>query len=94
MQQQRMDTAGKLSDVLESAGFVVEHSWTHVFESHWTIDQIVKTQLGCGLTARRIGSLSSGDAAECEARVRRRLAELGPNALIYRPEVLFATARA
>jgi SAM-dependent methyltransferase len=93
-QQQRMDTRNKLSALLGEAGFVLETIWSQVFESHWTIDQIVTTQLGCGLTARRIGSLSRSDAAECEARVRRRLTALGPDALIYRPEVLFVTARA
>jgi len=94
MQQERMNTPGKLSALLQQAGFVGERSWTQVFESPWTIDQIVETQLGCGLTARRIGSLSTRDAIECEARVRRRLGELGPDAFIYRPEILFATASA
>jgi SAM-dependent methyltransferase len=92
MQRERMDTAGKLSALLRDARFADERVWTHVFDYRWTIDQIVEAQLGCGLTARRIGSLSSRDAAECEARVRRRLADLGPEALSYRPEVLFATA--
>jgi SAM-dependent methyltransferase len=94
MQQQLMDARNKLFDLLGEAGFVVERIWTQVFESGWTINQIVAAQLGCGLTARRIGSLSRSAAAECEARVRRRLSALGPDALIYRPEVLFATARA
>jgi SAM-dependent methyltransferase len=94
MQRERMDTPGKLTTLLRNGGFVVEQMWTQVFESRWTIDQIVDTQLGCGLTARRIGSLSTRDATECETRVRRRLAALGPEALAYRPEILFANARA
>jgi ubiquinone/menaquinone biosynthesis C-methylase UbiE len=92
MQRERMDTPGKLSGLLRRTGFAVERTWTQVFEYHWTIDRIVDAQLGCGLTARRIGSLSARDAAQCEARVRRRLAEFGPDALVYRPEILFATA--
>ena len=47
---------------------------------------------GCGLPVRRIGSLSVPAAAECEARVRRRMAELPSEALTHRPEILFATA--
>jgi SAM-dependent methyltransferase len=92
MQQKRMDTQEKIAGLLREAGFIRERTWARIFEYRWTIDQIVHTQLGCGLTARRIGSLSRRDAAECEARVRRRLAQLGPDALMYRPEVLFATA--
>lgn len=92
MQRERMDTPERLSGLLREGGFAVDRTWTQIFESRWTIDQIVNTQLGCGLTARRIGSLPPRDAAECEMRVRRRLSDLGPDALIYRPEVLFTTA--
>jgi ubiquinone/menaquinone biosynthesis C-methylase UbiE len=92
MQQQRMDTGDKLSRLLLQAGFSIDRTWSQLFESHWTIEEIVATQRGCGLTARRSGSLPARDVAECEARARRRLAELGPDALIYRPEILFAIA--
>jgi ubiquinone/menaquinone biosynthesis C-methylase UbiE len=92
MQQQRMDSASKLSALLRTAGFGVVQTWSQVFEHRWTIDAIVDAQLGCGMAARRIGSLSRSDAARCEAHVRERLAQLGPDALIYRPEILFATA--
>jgi SAM-dependent methyltransferase len=94
MQRERMDTPAKLTALLRRGGFVVEQMWTQVFESRWTIDQIVDTQLGCGLTARRIGSLSAREAGECETRARRRLAALGPEAFVYRPEILYAIARA
>ena len=92
MQQQRMDSADKLSTLLRTAGFSVVQSWTQVFEHRWTIDAVVDAQLGCGMAARRIGSLSRSDAARCEAHVRERLAKLGPDALVYRPEILFAIA--
>jgi hypothetical protein len=92
MQQQRMDSADKLSALLRTAGFGVVQSWTQVFEHRWTIDAVVDAQLGCGMAARRIGSLSRSDAARCEAHVRERMAKLGPDALVYRPEILFATA--
>jgi ubiquinone/menaquinone biosynthesis C-methylase UbiE len=92
MQQERMDTADKLSALLRTAGFGVVQTWTQVFEHRWTIDAIIDVQLGCGMAARRIGSLSRSDAARCESHVRERLAKLRPDALVYRPEILFATA--
>jgi ubiquinone/menaquinone biosynthesis C-methylase UbiE len=92
MQQERMDTPDKLSALVRTAGFGVIQTWTQVFEHRWTIDAVVDVQLGCGMAARRIGSLSRSDASRCEAHVRERLAKLGPAALVYRPEILFATA--
>lgn len=92
MQQARMDTPDKLSALLESAGYTAVQTWTQVFEHRWTIDDVVKVQLGCGMAARRIGSLASGNAADCEARVRERMAGPPSQALIHRPEILFATA--
>jgi ubiquinone/menaquinone biosynthesis C-methylase UbiE len=92
MQQARMDTADKLSALLVSAGYTAVQTWAQVFVHRWTIDDVVKVQLGCGMAARRIGGLSAEAAAECEARVRQRMAGLPPDALIHRPEILFATA--
>ena len=92
MQQARMDTPVKLSALLASAGYTAVQTWAQVFEHRWTIDDVVKVQLGCGMAARRIASLSTRAAAECEARVRHRMAGLPPEALIHRPEILFATA--
>jgi SAM-dependent methyltransferase len=92
MQQARMDTSDKLSALLGSAGYAAVHTWAQVFEHRWTIDTVVKVQLGCGMAARRIASLSARSAAECEERVRQRMAALPSDGLIYRPEILFATA--
>jgi SAM-dependent methyltransferase len=92
MQQARMDTPDKLSALLACAGYTAIQTWAQLFEDHWTIDDAVQVQLGCGMAARRIGSLSAGAAAECEARVRHRMAGLPSEALIHRPEILFATA--
>jgi ubiquinone/menaquinone biosynthesis C-methylase UbiE len=92
MQQQRMDTPDKLAALLRASGFSEVQTWTQMFEHRWTIDAIIDVQLGCGMAARRIGSLSRSDAARCEAHVRERLAKLGPDALVYRPQILFATA--
>jgi ubiquinone/menaquinone biosynthesis C-methylase UbiE len=90
MQQARMDTRDKLSALLVCAGYTAVQTWTQVFEHHWTIDAVVKVQLGCGMAARRIASLSGRAATECEARVRQRMEALPSDALIYRPEILFA----
>ena len=92
MQQERMNTPDKLSALLVAAGYTAVQTWAEVFEHRWTIDHVVDVQRGCGLAARRIGSLSPGEAAGCEARVRQRMAKLRPDALDYRPEILFATA--
>jgi ubiquinone/menaquinone biosynthesis C-methylase UbiE len=92
MQQARMDTPDKLSALLVSAGYTTIQTWAQLFEHRWTIDDVVKVQLGCGMAARRIGSLAAGEAADCEARVRQRMAGLSSEALMYRPEILFATA--
>ncbi len=91
MQQARMNTAGKLSALLAAAGYDAIETWTEVFEHRWNIDDVVALQLACGMSARRIGSLSRDAAAACEARVRRRMASLPSEALIHRPEILFAT---
>ena len=91
MQQARMDTLDKLSALLASAGYTAVQAWAQVFEHRWTIDAVVRAQLGCGMAARRIRSLSEGAAAECEERVRRRMAGLPSDAFIHRPEILFAT---
>ncbi len=92
MQQARMDTADKLSALLVSAGYTAIQTRAQVFAYRWTIDDVVKVQLACGMAARRIGSLSAGVATECEARLRQRMAGLPPDALVHRPEILFATA--
>ena len=92
MQQARMDTPDKLSALLASAGYRAVQTWAQVFEHRWAIDAVVKVQLGCGMAARRIGSLPAGAARECEERVRHRMARLPPDALVHRPEILFATA--
>ena len=52
MQQARMDSADKLSALLVSAGYTAVQTWAQVFEHRWTIDAVVKVQLGCGMAAR------------------------------------------
>ena len=94
MQQARMDTLDKLTGLFESAGYTAVQTWAQLFEHRWTIDDVVKMQLECGMAARRIGSLAPARAAECEARVRQRMAGLPSETLIHRPEILFATGRA
>ena len=94
MQQEKMDTPEKMSALLAAAGYTALRAWTRVFEHRWTVDEVVQVQLGCGMSARRIANLSPEAAAACEARVRRRMALLPAEALVHRPEVLFATATA
>jgi len=92
MQQARMDTPEKLSALLGSAGYTAVRTWAQVFAHGWSIGDLVALQLRCGMAARRIGGLSASAAAECEARVRQRMEGLPADALIHRPEILFAIA--
>jgi ubiquinone/menaquinone biosynthesis C-methylase UbiE len=94
MQQARMNTAEKVRDFVDAAGFESTNVWAARFAHPWTIDRLLTVQTGCGLPARRLSSLSSEARARCESRVRARMAGLIPEQLTYRPEVLYAIARA
>ena len=86
----KMNTAEKLAALLASVQFTEPQIWTQRFERPWTVDAIIQLQLGCGMAARRIGSLPADAARACEARVRQRLMALPAEALVYRPEILYA----
>jgi hypothetical protein len=49
-------------------------------------------QLGCGPPARRLITLPQSMRAECIASVRKRIAGLHADELVWKPEVLFAVA--
>lgn len=93
MLQARMDTPEKLGRLLHSADYVSVRVWSRIFEYRWTVDQLVALQLGCGMAARRMASLSPEAGAACQSRVKARLASLNEDQLVHRPEVLFAVAR-
>lgn len=92
MQQALMDTDEKLSALLKSAGYERLRVWGRVFRYLWNLDDLLATQIGCGMAARRLVGLSTAAQAKCKSRVRARMKELTPSDLTYRPEVLFAVA--
>lgn len=85
-----MNTPGKLRELIESSGLAIEKLWSESFCHAFSLDNLLAVQLGCGVAARRLPSLSARARAHCEQRVRERLAELSDAELEYRPEVLFA----
>lgn len=92
MRQGQMDTAEKLRDLLDSAGFASVKGWSVGVRHQWTLENLLATQMGCGMPARRLVSLSSEARARCVSRVKARLAELASAELTYEAEVLFSTA--
>jgi SAM-dependent methyltransferase len=93
MLQAQMDTPEKLERLLRSSDYVSVRVWSRTFEYRWSVDNLVGLQLGCGMAARRVTTLSDAASAACQSRVETRLASLTEEELVYRPEVLFAVAR-
>ena len=93
MLQTQMDTSEKVEGLLRSADYVSVRVWSRTFEYRWTVDSLVALQLGCGMAARRVTSLSADAGAACQSRVKVRLASLAEDELVHRPEVLFAVAQ-
>jgi SAM-dependent methyltransferase len=92
MQQAVMDSPGKLAELIRTAGVAVVNTWSETLELRWTPDGLARVQASCGMASRRLSSLSAPARQACEARARDRLGELDAAALVYRPEVVFATA--
>jgi ubiquinone/menaquinone biosynthesis C-methylase UbiE len=92
MQHAAVDTREKLKDLLDAAGFGSMNVWSVNIVHQWRLDDLLSVQLGCGMPARRLASLSSERRERCELRVRTQLERLTPEELEYRPEVLFAIA--
>ncbi len=92
MQQTHMDTPEKLVRLLDTIGCVSANAWSQTFRHQWTLEDLLATQLGCGMPARRLTSLAVLKGSACESRVKERLRGLTQAELVYRPEVLFAVA--
>jgi SAM-dependent methyltransferase len=90
MQQASMDTPEKLQHLLHAGGFVSVNVWSATATYQWTVDNLLAMQVGCGMPARRLASLSSERQEKCQSRVRTRLGRLTPTDLEYCPEVLLA----
>jgi len=92
MQQGTMNTPEKLLALLEESGFENIEVESRRFEYPWTVESLLRVQLGCGVGSRRIGSLPAEAAERCRVRVEERLRNLTSEQLLYRPEVLWASA--
>ncbi|MGI8783914.1 MAG: class I SAM-dependent methyltransferase [Acidobacteriota bacterium] len=92
MRQGQMDTAEKLRRLLDSVDFAAVKGWSTSVRLQWTLENLLALQMGCGMPARRLSSLSSEARARCVSRVKARLAELAGAELTYEAEVLFSTA--
>jgi SAM-dependent methyltransferase len=93
MRQAWMDTPEKLTDLLQRGGLTVDRVWSNRFVHGWDIEDLLATQVHCGLPSRRLESLSAGAARECTSRVRARLRQVPPAGLEYRVEVIYGMAR-
>jgi len=85
-----MNTPDKLGQVIESSGLAIDRMWSEWFCHAFRLEDLLAVQLGCGVAARRLPSLSPEARARCEQRVRARLGTLSEADLEYRAEVLFA----
>jgi ubiquinone/menaquinone biosynthesis C-methylase UbiE len=92
MQSASMDTPEKLRHLLNAVGFVSVDVWSAKVAHQWTLDDLLAVQVGCGMPARRLASLSSAGRDRCLSRVRTRLEGLTPAELEYHTEVLHASA--
>ncbi len=93
MQHARMDTPEKVTSLVLEAGYVSARVWSMTFEYHWTVEQLLAIQVGCGMAGRRLVSLPASARAACRKEVEARLARLTEESLVYRPDVLFTTAK-
>jgi SAM-dependent methyltransferase len=90
MQAGAMNTLEKLNALVQASGLEVRELWSETFSHKFQVDSLLKVQLGCGVAARRLPSLTPEARARCRQRVTERLEELSEGELDYRPEVLFA----
>jgi ubiquinone/menaquinone biosynthesis C-methylase UbiE len=93
MNQGMMNTAAKLRGLICDSGLIPTKLWTAGVQHEWVPAELLATQAGCGMPARRLSSLAPDRRAACEARVRARVLTLTSAELTYTSEVLFAIAR-
>ena len=91
-QHAAVDTPVKVSALLESAGFAEIRAWSARPEYRWDPQHLFEARQGFGMK-RRLLTLAPDIRAACLARIRERLDRAPSDALVSRPEVVFATAR-
>src|SRR5207249_2791887 len=78
--------------LLAEAGFTGIRAQGRRVEHRFTVESLLTVQVRCGLASRRLPSLATEKQARCRAQVEERLRRLSAEELVYRPEVIFATA--
>jgi SAM-dependent methyltransferase len=87
-----VDSEAKVRGLLEQAGFWAVRTWTRPLDHAMDVEAFLACRTGLGMAKRRFESLPHEARAECLAEVRDRLAGLGPEDLVERDQVVFATA--
>lgn len=87
-----VDTEEKIRDLLEEGSFFDVKTWTRPFDHRHAPESFIalRTTLGSGL--ERFGSLPADRREALLRAVRRRFAELSPEAFVDRTRALFARA--
>jgi SAM-dependent methyltransferase len=92
MRHDLMDTPAKVGALLQAAGFGAERSWCERFEHQWTVPALLQTQTRVGCAGRRLPSLLPAAQRACRRHVQQQLARFSDDALVHRPQVVFAVA--
>jgi SAM-dependent methyltransferase len=83
------DSPEKLATLFEKAGFTGVRTWTDRLDLVWKPNDYVVFISAGGPTRRRLLSLDPDARSRCIERVRARVAELPPEALAERSEVVY-----
>jgi ubiquinone/menaquinone biosynthesis C-methylase UbiE len=87
-----VDSEDKVRGLLEDTGFWAVRTWTSRLENRMDPRTFVACRTQRGLDKRRFEGLGPAARDECLARVGERLSRLGPEGLVERDEIVFATA--
>jgi SAM-dependent methyltransferase len=87
-----VDTPDKVTSLLHQASFASARTWIGGYEMKMTPDEFIAHRVGHGASRHRFESLDPNGRSACLDAVRRRLAGLGPDALVDRADVIYAVA--
>jgi SAM-dependent methyltransferase len=90
---EQVNTPERLGGLLERSGFEQVRSWAERFEQRWDREGFFALRTRYGTHRRRLDTLDAATRADCLALFRARLDTIGDEDLVYRPEIVFGTAR-
>jgi SAM-dependent methyltransferase len=90
---EQVNTPDRLAALLELSGFCDVHTWAERFEQRWDREGFFALRTRYGSHRRRLDTLDVSARADCLARFREQLDVLDAGDLVYRPEIVFGTAR-